>query len=228
MDFQASLNALNIAYSARQLEQCEIYFQYLTEQNQVMNLTALTSRDEVYRLHFLDSLHLAQAASLKQQTLLDIGAGAGFPSIVLKIFFPELQITIVDSLQKRIKFLEELVAKLGLHGVTLIHGRAEELKQREHFDLVTARAVARLHILSELSIPFVKMGGAFIAMKSSKIEDEKEEANHAVETLGCVFEKKIDYEIDQDRIHTLLVYRKTKHTPSLYPRTFGQIKHRPL
>ncbi len=204
------------------------YFQSLTEANKIMNLTRIIDIDSVYYKHFYDSIVLTKCVNLKHKTLLDVGAGAGFPSIPLKIVEDDLNITIVDSLNKRIKFLETLTNELSLEGVTLIHGRAEELSKKKLFDIVTSRAVARLNILAELTIPFVKIGGYFIAYKSINYQEELEEAMNAIETLGGQVEVVEEYNINDDEVRVLIIIKKIKATKPIHPRIFGKIKNNPL
>jgi len=226
--FEQRLEMLGILPTPAMMERFKLYHDFLMEKNQVMNLTAITEKEDVYKKHFLDSLYLVQTFSPGGKTLLDVGSGAGFPSLPLKIVFPDLNVTIVDSLDKRIHFLSDLVGRLGLEGITLIHGRAEELENRNSYDLVTARAVARLPILTELCLPFVKIGGAFVAMKAPGYEEELREALPAFATLGGSLEKTIVYPLDEETDHVLIVVRKQRTTDSKYPRPFSQIKKSPL
>ncbi len=204
------------------------YYQFLEQKNQVMNLTAIISEEEVYLKHFYDSLCLSKAIILKNQKILDVGSGAGFPSIPLKIVFPDLKITIIDSLNKRIGFLDKLTELLELDDVELISGRVEELPTKGKYDIVTARAVAKLNILQELCLPFVKTGGYFVAMKSINYETELAEAKPGIEKLGGIIENVIEYEISTGLKHVLILVKKIKPTESTYPRNYSQIKKRPL
>jgi len=204
------------------------YFEKLIEVNKVMNLTNITEENEVYLKHFYDSVILTKIISLDNHSILDIGAGAGFPSIPIKLLNNQLKITIVDGLNKRINFLKQLTEELNLSNINLIHGRAEELDQREGFDLVSARAVAKLNILLELAIPSVKINGYFIAYKSINYKEELNSSQNAISTLGCSLEQIVAYEIDQDLTHVLLIFKKTKKTPKQYPRSFAKIKKAPL
>ena len=175
MEFNKLLANINIELSDRQLEQFEIYFKFLVEYNEYVNLTAITEEEEVYIKHFYDSILVGQVLDLNTvNSICDVGSGAGFPSIPLKIVYPHLNVTIVDGLDKRITFLKQLVSKLGLANVNLVHGRAEEYAKdhRESFDMVTARAVARANILNELCIPLVKVGGNFVSMKGKNALEE--------------------------------------------------------
>ncbi len=224
----------NLGYELtdKQMNQFEKYYELLVEWNEKMNLTGITEHDEVYLKHFYDSLLLIKALKDKRElTLCDVGAGAGFPSVPLKIVDPSFDVTIIDSLNKRITFLNHVINELELEGIKAIHARAEEyvLTHRESFDLVTARAVARLNILSELCIPFVKVGGMFIAMKANDATTEIKEANQAIQTLGCKLDANIEelLPIENSKRH-IIRYKKIKKTPQKYPRNFGRIKKKPL
>lgn len=229
--FITELAKIDIFLSDKQLKQYELYYKTLICYNEKVNLTALTSESDVYEKHFYDCLLLSQTYSLSNQTLCDVGSGAGFPSIVLKIAFPDLQVTIVDSLNKRINFLNELIATLGLTEVKAIHARAEEYAQqyRETFDIVTARAVARLNVLNELCAPLVKVGGVFIAMKGKQGLIEAREAEHGNEVLKLEsYTQKRYHLISDDSIRYFLIYQKKSETDLKYPRSFQQIKKKPL
>jgi 16S rRNA (guanine527-N7)-methyltransferase len=214
--------------------QFESYFALLTEWNQKMNLTAITDREGVYVKHFYDSVSLAFYFDLNEiTTLADIGAGAGFPSFPLKIFYPHLKVTIVESLKKRLSFLHQVVTDLGLTDVELIHGRAEDVSrntsQREKFDLVTARAVARLNVLSEFCLPFVRLGGYFIAMKGAKAEEEIQESAKSFQVLGGrlidVHSFILPLETSQRQI---ILIKKDRSTPNKYPRQAGTPLRSPI
>lgn len=225
------LEQKGIVLSQKQLQQFEIYYQTLIEWNQKMNLTAITNKEEVYLKHFYDSLTISFDFQLNNQTLCDIGAGAGFPSIPLKIVYPDLKITIVDSLTKRITFLKHLIQVLDLKNVEAISARAEDyaLKHRESFDIVTARAVARLNILDELCLPLVKQDGYFITLKGLKAKEELLEAKKGIELLGGKVEKEVDFTLTDENDYRSNIYiHKVKATPTKYPRQFGQIKKKPL
>jgi 16S rRNA (guanine527-N7)-methyltransferase len=226
--FNIALKEMNLSLTEGQIRQFATYSAFLLETNQQMNLTAITEVEEVYRKHFLDSLSLARLPGLRAQTLLDVGSGAGFPSLPLKICFPELKVTIIDATQKRIGFLQSLVEKLGLEGVELIHGRAEDFQRRHAFDIVTARAVANLSVLSELCIPFAKVGGLFIAMKALGAEAEVEASQKAILLLGGSLRETIVYDIGGGERHQLILIDKIKGTPNGYPRPYSKIKARPL
>lgn len=220
--------------SAYQLTQLDTYFQLLVEWNEKINLTAITDEAGVYLKHFYDSMSLAFYYDLsKVDTLCDVGAGAGFPSIPLKILYPHLQITIIDSLNKRIKFLEHLAEALKLEQMTFVHARAEEAGKnklyREQFDVVTARAVARMSVLSELCLPLVKLGGQFVALKAQQTQDELQEGTKAITTLGGKLVKIEDFilPIEQAERHIVII-DKRKQTPNKYPRKPGTPNKEPI
>lgn len=209
----------------------EKFVDMLLERNQVMNLTAITEPDQVARLHLLDSLSLLPIEAFAGKAVIDVGTGAGFPGIPLAIVQQDADFTLLDSLGKRIRFLDEVREALGLGNVTCVHGRAEEFAQahREQFDLAVSRAVANLAVLSELCLPLVKVGGAFLAMKSTGCEAETEGAQTAIRRLGGTLERVVDYTIPTtDVTHRVLVIRKTAPTAKKYPRPFAQIKKQPL
>lgn len=232
MDFKKEVENLNIFLNSEMEEKFETYFRVLVETNEKMNLTAITEKEEVYCKHFLDSLEITRAIENDSNfTLCDVGSGAGFPSIPLAIVNDKCNVTIIDALNKRIKFLNELVKKLGLENVCAIHARAEDFAKtnRESFDVVTARAVARLNVLVELCLPLTKVGGKMIAMKGSSGKEELEEAKKAIFVLGGVIEKiiKVDLPSDMGK-RELIVISKVKNTPLKYPRAFAKIKERPI
>ena len=209
----------------------EKFVDMLLERNQVMNLTAITEPDQVARLHLLDSLSLLPVEAFAGKAVIDVGTGAGFPGIPLAIVQQDADFTLLDSLGKRIRFLDEVREALGLGNVTCVHGRAEEFAQahREQFDLAVSRAVANLAVLSELCLPLVKVGGAFLAMKSTGCEAETEGAQTAIRRLGGTLERVVDYTTPTtDVTHRVLVIRKTAPTAKKYPRPFAQIKKQPL
>lgn len=229
--FIETLKDKGIILSEKQLKQFELYYETLVEWNEKMNLTAITNKEDVYLKHFYDSLTISFDYELKDQSLCDIGAGAGFPSIPLKIVYPDLKITIVDSLTKRITFLKHLTNVLGLENVNPISARAEEyaIKHRESFDIVTARAVARLNILDELCLPLVKLDGDFITLKGLKAKEELTEATQGIEKLGGKTYKQVDFTLTDENDHRSNIFiHKVKNTPAKYPRQFGQIKKKPL
>lgn len=224
--FVTMLEELGIHINKKQLVQFSKYFELLVEWNQKINLTAIIEKEDVYVKHFFDSLCLIKAYPISNQKLLDVGSGAGFPSIPLKIIYPELEVTIIDSLNKRIKFLQLLCKEIGV-SARLIHGRAEEHEFKNNYDIVTARAVARLRVLSEICIPFVKPGGKFIALKGPKYTEEVAESKHAFKMLGSQLEQIISYKVsDQER--TLVIIDKQEKTKKEYPRMFSKIKKNPL
>lgn len=225
------LESKGISLSSKQKEQFEIYYQTLVEWNEKMNLTAITQKEDVYLKHFYDSLTISFDYDLNNQSLCDVGAGAGFPSIPLKVVYPDLKITIVDSLSKRITFLKHLFQVLDLKDVEAVSARAEEyaLKHRESFDIVTARAVARLNILDELCLPLVKVGGDFITLKGLKAKEELNEAKQGIEKLGGKVVKEESFTLTDENDHRCNIYiHKVKNTPSKYPRDFSRIKKKPL
>lgn len=235
--FKAAVAQNGWSLDQTQADQFAAYFAYLVEENTKLNLTALTSESDVYLKHFYDSLTVALAVpGLQTQSLslCDVGAGAGFPSLPVKILFPQVQVTIVDSLQKRIAFLERLVAKLGLTGVTLYHDRAESFggkksPQREAYDVVTARAVANLSTLAEFCLPLTKIGGQFAAMKGSAGPQELEAATVALHLLGGGKPVVTDLVLPETGDpRTIITVPKTHATPSRYPRKAGTPAKEPL
>ena len=232
MNFKEELLKLNIDLSEDSSFKFEEYYKRLVSVNEVMNLTAITEHDEVYNKHFLDSLMILKALDIKEDfTLCDVGSGAGFPSIPLAIVENRAKVTIIDALNKRINFLKDLVSHLGLNNVIAIHARAEDFakEKREFFDVVTARAVARLNVLSELCLPLTKVGGLFIAMKGQSGKEELDEAKRAIETLGGKLERIITLSLpDNAGARDIIIIKKIKETPKKYPRVFAKIKERPL
>lgn len=229
-EFIKALKDLNIDITNKQLNDLNTYYKMLIDYNSHTNLTRITEENEVYLKHFYDSLTLVKAIDLDNQTLLDIGTGAGFPGLVLKIVFPNLKVTLVDSLNKRITFLKSVIEKLNLKDVEAIHARAEEyiLDKRESFDIVTSRAVANLNTLSELCIPFVKVGGYFVPMKAD-VKEELKSAEKGVKTLGGVLKDTVIFELPHDEgTRTLIKIEKLAKTSVKYPRKFSEIKKKPL
>lgn len=232
--FEKDLKEFNIVLSEHQAEQFFIYYEMMIEKNKVMNLTAITDFDEVVKKHFVDSLSLVKAYDLTSPaTLIDIGTGAGFPGIPLKIVFPDLKITLLDSLNKRVDFLQSVIDSLNLKGIDAFHGRAEDYARqenfREKFDLCVSRAVANLSVLCEYCLPYVKMGGKFISYKSDKIEEELKEAEHAMNVLGGKVKKQISFTLpDSDINRNLIVIEKHSKTPKQYPRKAGTAGKNPL
>jgi 16S rRNA (guanine527-N7)-methyltransferase len=225
--FVAMLAEKGIDLTPEQLDQFEKYYQILVEWNEKMNLTAITDKDEVYLKHFYDSISAAFYFDFsKPIQLCDVGAGAGFPSIPLKIVFPSIELTIVDSLNKRITFLNHLASQLKLDHVHFIHDRAETFgvnpDHREKYDVVTARAVARMSVLSELCLPLVKQGGSFIAMKAAHASEELEQGKKAITLFGGVMEDTFTFTLPiEESERNIIVIKKTKITPKKYPRKPG-------
>ena len=232
MDFKKEVLNLGLQLNNDQEEKFLTYFTELVEVNKYMNLTAITKKDEVYRKHFLDSLEIVRAIDNKEKyTLCDVGSGAGFPSIPLAIVDSNVNVTIIDALNKRIKFLNELTSKLELSNVEALHRRAEDYVKKvgASFDIVTARAVARLNVLVELCLPLVKVGGKFIAMKGSSGQEELEEAKKGISILGGKIIDIIDVVLpDEEEKRQLIIIYKEKETPKKYPRSFAKIKEIPL
>lgn len=227
------LSTQGIELSEEQQRQFQTYYQMLVEWNEKINLTSITEEHEVYLKHFYDSIAPSFYTDLtKELTICDIGAGAGFPSIPLKIIYPNLKVTIVDSLNKRINFLNQLAEALDLENVNFVHDRAETFGKgvyRESYDIVTARAVARLSVLSELCLPLVKKGGQFIALKSSKGEEELEEARFGLGILGGKVRETISYELPEEAgERQMMIIDKRSQTPKKYPRKPGTPNKSPL
>lgn len=224
----------NLSLTEQQKVQFERYFQLLIEWNEKINLTAITDKEEVYLKHFYDSIAPILQGLIPNETikLLDIGAGAGFPSIPMKILYPNLDVTIIDSLNKRINFLQLLAGELGLEGVHFYHGRAEDFAQdknfRAKFDIVTARAVARMQVLSELTIPFLKVGGKLLALKASNAPEELTDAKNALNLLFSKVEDNISYTLPNGDPRYMTIVEKKKETPNKYPRKAGMPNKRPL
>ena len=221
--------SLGLALSESALQSFETYARLLTEKNRVMNLTAITEEEEVARLHFLDSLALLPLAEFKNASVIDVGSGAGFPGLPLKLAEPSISLTLLDAQRKRVDFLRELCGELGTDAAC-VHARAEEAADlRERFDFALSRAVGRLNVLCELCLPLVKTGGLFIAMKSVSSHEETAEASRAIRLLGGETERIEDYRIPgTDVIHRAILIRKTSPTPAKYPRRFAKIQKEPL
>ena len=232
--FYTLLAEQNINLNDLQKKQFERYFELLVEWNEKINLTAITEKEEVYLKHFYDSIAPILQGLIENQEikLLDIGAGAGFPSLPMKILYPQLDVTIIDSLNKRINFLTLLAQELELENVHFYHGRAEDFGQdtnfRAQFDIVTARAVARLQVLSELTIPFLKVGGKLLALKASNAPEELTEAKNALNLLFSKVEDNISYTLPNGDPRYITVVEKKKETPNKYPRKAGMPNKRPL
>lgn len=227
----AGFAELGITPDGAALPRYRTYYERLTEVNQVMNLTAITGEDESARLHFLDSAAILTAADMRGAHVIDVGTGAGFPGLALKIAQPDMALTLLDSLDKRVGFLRDTCMHLGLDDVECVHARAEEAarERRESYDFAVARAVARLELLCELCLPFVKVGGRFIAMKGPDCADEVNEAAHAIAVLGGRLAPIVSYTVPgTDTVHSLVIIEKQRPTPEKYPRRWAQIKKSPL
>ena len=233
-EFYQLLAQQGIELNDRQKDQFERYFELLVEWNEKINLTAITEKNEVYLKHFYDSIAPVLQGLIDNQELklLDIGAGAGFPSLPMKIIYPQLDVTIIDSLNKRINFLKLLAEELKLDKVHFYHGRAEDLAQdkafRAQFDLVTARAVARMQVLSELTIPYLKVGGKLLALKASNAPEELDEAKNALNLLFSKVQDNLSYALPNGDPRFITVVEKKKETPNKYPRKAGMPNKRPL
>ena len=232
--FQKILEKWEIPFSKEQQEQLITYYEMLVEKNKLMNLTAITEFEEVLDKHFLDSISLAQYVDLtKPVSVIDLGTGAGFPGMPLKIMFPDLKITLADSLNKRILFLDEVISELGLTDIQTVHARAEDLAHdpnyREQYDYCVSRAVANLSSLSEYCLPFVRIGGSFISYKSGEIEEELAAAKKAIFLLGGQFDRVIPFQLEgTDLNRSFVVIRKEKKTAKTYPRKSGMPTKKPL
>ena len=224
----AELPTLGLSLGEDQIDRLCRFGELLLRQNQVMNLTAITEPTAVARLHFLDSLSLLREEPLAGKTLIDIGCGAGFPGVPLAIAEPSLQVTLLDSLQKRVNWLKTILPELGVDA-TCVAARAEEYvaEHREAYDVATSRAVARLNILSELCLPYVKVGGKFLALKGAMAQAEADEAKTAIEALGGRLSEIREYPVGE-ATHRIVVVEKVRPTPKAYPRKFAKIKQQPL
>ncbi|MCT4383468.1 16S rRNA (guanine(527)-N(7))-methyltransferase RsmG [Leuconostoc suionicum] len=234
-DFIEALSSAGITLTTQQVRQFERYYELLVATNEHVNLTAITEKKDVYLKHFYDSLTVAmyeQKLKSSESTLIDIGTGAGFPSLPLKIAFPNLKITMVDALKKRVNFLQEVVDTLDLTGVEIVHGRAEDIgqnpKYRENFDYATARAVARTSVLAEYTLPFVKIGGRFLVMKGSAAHQELLDGQKALAMLGGQVNEEFVFTLPNgDQRYIQIVDKKTK-TPKKYPRQAGTPSKKPI
>lgn len=223
--------ALGITPDAKAVGRLKTYYEYLEERNRVMNLTAISGQEDVARLHFLDCAALLTVCDIAGKKVIDVGTGAGFPGMVLKIVRPEADMTLLDSLNKRIDFLGEVRDKLGLENVQCIHARAEEIpdERRAAYDIAVSRAVARLGTLCELCLPYLRVGGVFIAMKGPDCADEVAEAENAMHLLGARLKETVHYTIPgTDITHAAVVIEKVKPTHPKYPRKWAQIKKNTL
>ena len=234
-EFILAVKNAGITLTKHQIQQFEDYFNMLIATNEHVNLTAITEKNDVYLKHFYDSLTISfyeQDLQTAEKTLIDIGTGSGFPSLPLKIVFPQLKITMVDSLQKRINFLQEVVTTLDLSGVEIIHGRAEDIGQnlryREAFDYATARAVARTSVLAEYTLPFVKKGGNFIVMKGAAAQQELADGEQALATLGGVLHDEFEFSLPNGDVRYIQIVNKNKKTPKQYPRQAGTPSKKPI
>ena len=224
---------MGIDLSEKQFLQFEKYYELLTEWNSFMNLTAITEHEEVLKKHFLDSLSIVKAVKMEDiHTVMDIGTGAGFPGIPLKISYPHLKVVLLDSLGKRVKFLNHVINELGLEDISAIHGRAEDFARqaeyREQFDLCVSRAVANLSSLSEYCLPYTRQNCLFVSYKSGKVEEELENAKRAISLLGGKVEYVSKFMLTDAGERALVVIRKEKHTPNKYPRKAGLPSREPL
>ena len=234
--FKHGLEELNITLTNEQIEQFLQYYEMLVEKNKVMNLTGITEYEEVIQKHFLDSLSLIRVIpdiASQKLTVIDLGTGAGFPGIPLKIAFPELEITLMDSLNKRILFLQEVIDALGLKKVSAVHGRAEEMASnathRQQYDLCVSRAVSNLAVLTEYCLPFVKKGGLFVSYKSADSDAEIQEGKKAISILGGKLTSVDKFQLpDSDLRRALVCIKKVKDTPKKYPRKAGTPAKLPL
>lgn len=226
--FKEELKKLNIELTKKQEQQLEKYYELLIEENKKTNLTRITQKDEVYLKHFYDSLTITKVIDLNQNlSLIDIGTGAGFPGLVLKIVFPTLNITLLDSLNKRIEFLNKVIKELNLKNIKTVNSRIEDY-QKETFDIVTSRAVAKTNILLELSCRLTKINGYFIFLKAN-IEEELKESQNAIKELNLTIEKKETFNLPiENSQRTILKIKKISPIPTKYPRNFAKIKKKPL
>ncbi|MEG0180304.1 MAG: 16S rRNA (guanine(527)-N(7))-methyltransferase RsmG [Terrisporobacter sp.] len=231
---RAGIEEFNLEVTDEKLQKLKKYREILVEWNKVMNLTGIDEEKDVYIKHFLDSISAVTNGYINDNiSLIDVGTGAGFPGLPLKVCLDNMQLTLLDSLNKRINFLQEVSKELDLEGIEFIHGRAEDFgkseEYREQFDVATARAVAGLPILMEFCVPFVKVGGYFICLKGPNANLELEESQAAMDALGIEFVEKIDIKLpDLELNHNILVFKKIKNTPSKYPRKAGKPSKNPI
>ena len=232
--FQSDLQEMDITLTDKQISQFLVYYEMLTEWNQSVNLTAITEYQDVMKKHFIDSLSLVKVYDVKSRSsVIDVGTGAGFPGLALKIAFPEMELTLLDSLNKRIHFLDAVIERLKLFGIETLHGRAEDYARqdtyREEFDLCVSRAVANLSTLSEYCLPFVKKDGLFISYKSEKIGEEWKAAEKAISLLGGRVKNQLEFILPgSDIFRNLFVIEKISDTPKKFPRKAGLPSREPL
>lgn len=232
--FQSDLQEMDITLTDKQISQFLVYYEMLTEWNQSVNLTAITKYQDVMKKHFIDSLSLVKVYDVKSRSsVIDVGTGAGFPGLALKIAFPEMELTLLDSLNKRIHFLNAVIERLKLFGIKTLHGRAEDYARqdtyREQFDLCVSRAVANLSTLSEYCLPFVKKDGLFISYKSGKIGEEWKAAEKAISLLGGRVKEQLEFMLPgSDIFRNLFVIEKISDTPKRFPRKAGMPSKEPL
>ena len=232
--FEEKLNAIGVTLNETQKEQFIKFYELLVEWNKVMNLTGITEYEEVNEKHFVDSLSIVKAIDMNQvESLIDIGTGAGFPGIPLKIAFPHIKVVLLDSLNKRINFLNAVIRELGLENIETIHGRAEDFAKqaeyREQFDLCVSRAVANLATLSEYCIPYVKKDGMFVPYKSGEIDEEVEQSKKAIHVLGGKLQDVIKFQLPGTEIgRSFVVINKVQNTAKRYPRKAGLPSKEPI
>lgn len=232
--FENKLNELGITLTDKQLQQFDKFYELLVEWNKVMNLTGITEYDEVNEKHFVDSLSIVKAIDIKSvESVIDIGTGAGFPGIPLKIAFPHLKVVLLDSLNKRINFLNTVIAELGLTDISTIHGRAEDYAKqdeyREKFNLCVSRAVANLSTLSEYCIPYVSLGGMFVPYKSGEIDEEVQQSKKAIHILGGKLEDIVKFQLPGTEIgRSFVKIKKIQNTTKKYPRKAGLPAKEPI
>ncbi len=229
-NFIEELKKINIELTANQLKQLERYYELLVEWNEKINLTAITKKEDVYLKHFYDSLTMNKIVDLsKVETMCDIGTGAGFPGLVIKIAFPNIKMTLVDALEKRIKFLNEVIKELGLTNIETVHARSEEYAKvnRNKFDITTARAVAHLSVLLEYAIPMTKVNGNFIAMKAN-VTDELDESKNALSKLFSKITGKIEFELPNENGQRTIIKIEKNKDNNLFPRKYAEIKKKRL